>query len=558
MKQYPNTPYRKEAEKNILEIKLSANDPQAMLDFIQQYPQSVWKRKAQDIAYHSLLAKDPEAKFLSMPAFASVRDSLQNSLDLTQGFLLINYEKGAYGFMDQSGRTVLENQFKEIFEDYKCDKIVDDFLLTGDRRDAYEIRDRDGHVIYAGPVIDAEDLGYGLIKIREKNAWGVIHKSGYRILESSYSEIELIHPSLFRVVKNGQVGLRAFSGREIYPPQFDDILVRSDFVIFERAGRIAVTNVSQLLSIVNQATIKLTFSFEDFELLSPQFLQVFDQDREGVLDANLQEEIPIADHLIYPIAKGWIIREGDRYFVDHEDMINLRSKPYEQLVRNKNWLGLKSEGKWTLLDQQGSMFPQFDYDSLQMLGEQLVILHKADSTFGFFEKGVKASLTGNINYQIANTQGVSGGDILVATNVKGFKRVFNQFGRQIIAGEYSQVTAIGGNLLVLDKQNKKALIDSTGKTLLPLKYDGIGKLEKGIIPIFLKGKFGAYHLASGKIIEPAYDGNPEAISEQVIAVNKGGKIGLIDPDGKKIADFEFSEIKTWNDSTPRSQRPMIL
>lgn len=90
-----------------------------------------------------------------------------------------------------------------------------------------------------------------------------------------------------------------------------------------------------------------------------------------------------------------------------------------------------------------------------------------------------------------------------------------------------------------DKTVKYALLDVTGKFLLPLEYEQIsnpGFIADDIVEIKKNGKYGLYNYALKKIIEPEYDLIfPSKIMEYLAIGEKDGQLFKIYPDGTKKA-----------------------
>src|SRR5699024_3567654 len=92
----------------------------------------------------------------------------------------------------------------------------------------------------------------------------------------------------------------------------------------------------------------------------------------------------------------------------------------------------------------------------------------------------------------------------VVRNPGNFRLLYDANGKQIISGQYNDIS-MTGPYFVLERNGKKGLADSTGKILLQISYDGIGNYDNGFVATLRNQKFGLYNPVSGIDIRPQYD-----------------------------------------------------
>lgn len=89
-------------------------------------------------------------------------------------------------------------------------------------------------------------------------------------------------------------------------------------------------------------------------------------------------------------------------------------------------------------------------------------------------------------------------------------------------------------LIYVLKNGKSGLIDTTGKIIIPCKYDKINSLSKGRLTYMNNKKMGI-DSENGKVIIPAeYDWLSEAYITGKVVVKNDNKFGVLDSDGKII------------------------
>lgn len=96
--------------------------------------------------------------------------------------------------------------------------------------------------------------------------------------------------------------------------------------------------------------------------------------------------------------------------------------------------------------------------------------------------------------------------------------------------------------LIIRKNCKEGIIDSTGVEICPPKFYCINRIHDSMAVLSVKKmvgiKFGFFNMATKKIIEPKYSG-VKNFSEGVAAVCLNNKWGYIDKNGNVVIDFMF-------------------
>ena len=125
---FPTSAHWEEAVKNIFEISTEDNNPQSYILFIKNYPYSKYSRIAASYLY--LSAKDTRWILNNKSDDFPFIDSLKTLIGLDSLTIFPIFENNAYGFSDQSGRTIIPAQFTNISSAYFCGNIKNNFLIV--------------------------------------------------------------------------------------------------------------------------------------------------------------------------------------------------------------------------------------------------------------------------------------------------------------------------------------------------------------------------------------------------------------------------------------------
>ena len=105
--------------------------------------------------------------------------------------------------------------------------------------------------------------------------------------------------------------------------------------------------------------------------------------------------------------------------------------------------------------------------------------------------------------------------------------------------EYDSVYQVTSEGLSRVEYNwKYGFIDTSGKEVIPLKYDNADDFSEGLARVKLNGKCG-YIDTSGKEVIPLKYDNADDFSEGLASVELNSKWGYIDTSGKEVTPFKY-------------------
>jgi hypothetical protein len=166
---------------------------------------------------------------------------------------------------------------------------------------------RNQKILWDKPFDQVKDLGRGLLEIREGNQYGVLHKSGWLVLEIAYDKIEFLGENFLALEKDGKWGISSMTGRVIMPPGYESIENKGSFILLKK-GRWSVSNKQNLLELFETGK-ELSFPYQDWDLVSHNYLMVFSEEKEGLLNSDLESVIPLSAHEIHELdTTEWFVK----------------------------------------------------------------------------------------------------------------------------------------------------------------------------------------------------------------------------------------------------------
>lgn len=550
LQEHPHTNYTADALENILELSTINHKPESYLSFIKAFPQyKKVTKKALGFLYH--LVKDEKGiDYFTSNYSGLISDSLKVVIDLDKKAIIPVVQNGLYGFKDNTGRVVINPRYEVIKEDYLCGEISDEFLEVSEGIEKLLIS-HTGEIVFREDIGDLTSLNHGLISNYRSGKYNLIHVAGFPVTEEGYDSVALLDNQYIKYRMNDKWGLLSFTGRRITRPLYDDIFMEGEFVIFEKYNKLGIANDNLLFSFANAGNDEIQFKYDDLELLNNEQLLVYKSDEQAVIDKNLQEVIPIQEQVIYKLNEGWLIKKDSVFKFYSEETMPISNEAFDSAFYKGHWVALKKADKWAILDQRENTFPVFQYDSLALIGNFFAIGEIDDSSFLIFQNGERKPIptTGEVRVISAlNHQGNSGAEILIINNSNNYKILYNQSGKQILTGQYTDINMLGGSYLVLEKYKRKGLADTTGNILIPVIYDGIGNYSGDYIITLKNQKFGMFHKEKAIDISPQYDVILKSYNDSLYIASKDRRLGLINKENQEILPFKFDEIRYWNDS----------
>ncbi len=550
--EFPGTPYLDKIIPEIFELSTATNRIEDYEQFLKQFPSKEFQQIVYKRIYHTFKEKYGSQDFLKFFPSEALKDSIENLQTLSKDFWIPKLLDGSIEFVDSNGTSKLKTKLTSVPQINLCEPITSDFV-AGTYKEQSAIISRDGHVLFEGSFENAREAGYGYIVLETAAGEKLIHKSGEVIIDQPKEEIQILNESFIRTFSNGFYGLESIHGLPYLANEFVMIDTLNQFIWLEKENGIALVSPEILYPAIDGEDVPIEFAYDEVEVLENGRIWVRRNGQEAILDTKLKSIIPFGTYEIYEEPYGWKLISDKGVRVLHDRYPTISNNTYAEVKENQQWLALKENEKWTLYDQVGLVPVENGIDSVAFLGENMVMLQKGNSLFAQFKNGKQLLMEKEWQYKLlvpqiyVKTGDTAIDDYFMLSNAKNFRKIYNQYGREILASTFNEVTALGPNMLRLQKRNA-ALADSTGHYLLNFVYDGIGSNDRGYVSVLDKGKVGVINPAKQINIPPAYEKLLEPYSDTVLIATKDRYKGFINNKNEVLTAFEFDEVKYFNDS----------
>ncbi len=537
---HPDTPYRNQVEWQIFQLQTLDDHPKSYGRFKLDFPGSKYVSMANDILYH-----------LDKKGFMQgdhISDSLVYVNKLESNLLIPIFENGQYGFIDNYGVYQIPVSYDSIPEIYLCQ------LLATDVFQAYldqqlMVLGRNQKVLWDKPYDSIEDLGRGLLKLNIEDKYGVLHKSGWLVLEVVYDNIKLLGDSFIAVQKDAKWGIVSMTGRLIVPVVHEAIEREGTFILLKKD----LWAVSTKQGIISSFNLDQNFSYQyhDWELINHNNLMVFAVEKEGILNQSLIPVIPLSTHEIHELdTADWYVKTAHgtiRFY--GENLQTIPPDRYQDFVSNMHFICLFKSPEWEVWDRSTlAKLNENLYDSVARLGMHIMMLMDEQGTTLLFSTGATLTLASNDQVRLIREAGQSKGFLQVSS--KGGKRqVYDLEGNPIYHTWYYDVHPLTEGLFIIEKNSQKGIVDLQGKVLIKPRYQAIVADSTFHISLLHNKRFGYYNPVSRALIKPQYESRVTYFNDGTLITSKKGLKGLIDQKNKVIVAFEYDQIEHWSDSS---------
>ena len=359
---------------------------------------------------------------------------------------------------------------------------------------------------------DSQEINQNISKeiiFQEKGLFGVKKSNGKILIDPLYKKIIALEESSFLVFSDS-IKLINKKGKVIFKQPIDSYSIYSN-------GFISVKNEKWFLISLKKKKVV-------FENLDDSVNWIGSKREAGILKRNnVYALIDNKGKIKIPFEYASIQEAGEYAVILLKDnkyeLFSTRGKALSKISFNNlekldsNRLLAKS-GKWGIIENTGKEIIPFEYDSIYQKSNQILVLNKEGRT-AFMNREFKLTLPLSIGYI-----GRMIGDFFVAQNGAYFG-FYHQSGKEIFPWVYHEIYYNENqSILLLKKDAKWALADTTGKLLSSFIFDEIRMAKK-----------------------------PIQNNEQIIAIRINKLWGFLSKTGKLILTPQFESISSWNNES---------
>lgn len=325
---------------------------------------------------------------------------------------------------------------------------------------------------------------------------GLMDTAGRLLTPAIYDRIRISNDTLFIVQQNGKEGLLNQQGKTVLPPTYD-------YIGFFSHGKAVVSNDRKFgyIDVTGKLYIPLVYDLA-FDYYNG-FFHVKSSNTFGLLNAKGDTVLPPVYQYIRPYGRFIIARKG---------------------------------GKCGLLDKQGKLLLDFEYDALDELNSDSIVSVQVNRESWVMDWRTKTVLSKK--YNSIYTYGELDSIPYYRAQKNGQKALIDQKGELMTDGFYDEMGIYYEQLASVSRGNKQGFIDAKAKLVIPLIYDKVWRFKEGLCLVILQGKTGFID-KKGKLLFTLPQTQVGFFEKGLAQVTDNNKMGFINTQGKLVIPIQY-------------------
>lgn len=484
LKEFPNTPYRADAEDQIYLIYTKTGSLEAYKRFIKEYPENrnvaiAWKKM-----FNAHLQKDYSSSsiqsFLNEFKDYPFKDELQSQLVLADRILLPIKERNKWGFIDVLGESYIKPKYESAENFHEGLAIVE---FEG----KYGFIDKTGELAIDAIFDDAYEMNEGHAVVEIEGKWGMINRSGEFVVQPNYDDLGNLTEGFAYFAIEDTYGYFDSKGIERLKPQYTGA---DNF----KNGKAIVSRNDYYGLIDVFGTTTIPFKYERLKEYANDTYIAKSNDKWGLVNAAGAQVLAFEYDYIGSIMDNRAIVEKDgvfNYIAPNGALILeewLETYPeYRQLAIYQNsFARIEYEDGYNLLDTTGKKLFSKNKEDIKKYSEYIAV--KKKDKWGYVSP--KGSVLVNYNFTSAesfiNGKALAGGFPLVG--------VINKKGEYLIEPYFEKIEFINDTLAITKSRGNYGMLNLKGDTILPFKFVGIEPYVENVVQIETKEAIYYYSL----------------------------------------------------------------
>ena len=445
-------------------------------------------------------------------------------------------------------------------------KFVDGIMLIGtgnDENKKYGFIDNMGDIIaepiyentyYKSSASSGDNSGFseGLACVCKEGKWGYINKKGKEVIEFKYPYADNFYEGLAAVSsrEGGKVGYINKSGELVIKESFD--------VAFEFYNGIAIVKINDkyyFIDTLGNIVRELDYDYIDLGRYDYEwkYSGIVRVEKNGLVGAICVKngEIKVIVEPKYSYLSGFGAADGQASFstssenengtcgiidVDGKEIIKFEGKAISVLSEGR-YAACNYNGKWGYLDQSENVVILFKYDEAEAFNNGLAVV-KLNQKSGLIDRDGKEVLQFDFDSIRVNDN-----NIVVDENGKSYLLDGKTFKK--ISKEYDFI-GFGDEIFPVQKDNEVGIISKTGREITSPSYDNYQNSFFEIAKDYIWVKQGEEWFCLDVQGKNKFDTSFEVVSvfeHGIASVQKDGKYGVIDFNGKVVVPFIFDSTR---------------
>lgn len=403
----------------------------------------------------------------------------------------IIYQDFKQGLIDREGTIQVQPIYREIR--------ITEQGIEGRTNDTWRIIGHDNKEITS---IDADGLiadgNQYIISLAGK--YGTVNEDLGKRIELKYDRLNPFQNNLAVARKGNKFGIVSSSSKEIFPFEFDSLILEDNFVRTVSKGRWSLYDTFYVKKTERSYNTLLPYNGRVFPVTNNGYWGAVDRYGKELLGC-------VYDSLL-----------GFSY-----DAVSVKFKNlYGIIGYDERWKVYPQKNKLTLIDSDHYIEKQDTILFLKKFDGEIVYFSNNSLKF---KNGVLEETSTDGSVREVTLAGISS-TVASPSAVDNTERVFEE----------------SEGLRGIRRNGQYGFVDSRGRLRIANRYEGIGKFHDGLASVMILGKWGFVNHEDRIVVNPNYEQVSE-FSNGIAIVRRNGKTGIIGKEGQVLLPLRYDSIK---------------
>lgn len=284
-------------------------------------------------------------------------------------------KNGLYGLVNDSGDKIIDTAYADIQP------------LTNEYTNGYIVKNSEGklgiiatnkEVILNCNYTDIKHVyGNEMYIVKENDKWKITDKNGEKSTEINYEEVKSINNENIIIKNNSKYGIISLDKTEKVACEYDDMnYAFSDYYIVKKDNKYGVINSKGEVGL-NIQYESLIFNKEADCLVGTKN----DDQKLYLIDRNLEEKVSGTNMTVH---NGYIrINVDDQYLFYN---LKFEQKTNRDVFANNTLYVAKNDGKFGLVNKDGTLVVQYQYEDITEQNEYGYVAAKKDGKWSIIDQ----------------------------------------------------------------------------------------------------------------------------------------------------------------------------
>lgn len=428
-----------------------------------------------------------------------------------------------YGFVNEKGRMVIPYHYDTVYTAFK-----NGFAGVGRNRKAGVI-DKKGKTVVPFEYREVGETLKNIIPVKSENGlWCFFNEAGEKFYEPVFQNYRYGGKNKILVQKDGKWGMISHKGESLVDFNYKWIQHLSE-------KKYKVTYVNEWT--VRDATNKVIFksSFDSLRYIGDGLYKYYIIGKYGILDGKGNRMTSPEYDDIRDFRNGMVAVRKDRYGVVDKNNRQIIPFQFDDVILDSLYIRVMvkelsgSEGpreKWGLYDYKGNRLIAPKYAMMNAWSDGLIAAKKEDGSWGYIDAKGNTEVIFRYAYAEDFKEGIARVQVPYYLSRLTPFAIIDKSGEYVISpADYDYYVS---GVVKINPSNRSFYI--VPKT----SYSTYEKVGDNLIRVTKGGKYGMITTYGIQVIPPVYDYVSEPGWKGLIVVEKEGKSGVVDANGRVV------------------------